>query len=137
MTTLTDYMVLHAGSFEIDSTVASGPPDEKILTFNLPNDFTVGTHLAKPLLAFIVNFRSDDGGCGIWVNPEFPLLASARSETLSWNNATHLDSGLWIAITGTKFKTGSDNRIVFAMQPGDSGHIRFLNVVLWFQRNVK
>lgn len=131
MPSMTDYVVLSDGSFELDTVPASGSSDEKILTFDLPSDFTVGTNLAKPLLAYIINFVSDDGAVGIWINPEFPLRQTTRDHNLTWNNAHHADSGLWEAILGTKLKAGAQNKIVFNL---DSGRVRFRDVVLWYQR---
>lgn len=134
MASWTDYMVLSDGPFELNSKPGDNVADVKILKFTLPNDFTVGTNFARPILAFIINYRSDEGSVGIWVNTGFPLLSTTREQTLSWHNANHTDSGLWEAVQGTKFKAGKENQIIFGLQSGDKGHVRFRDVVLWYQR---
>lgn len=55
MASMTDYMVLHDGPFEL-----KGHLDSKSVEFTLPSDFTVGTKFGKPILAFIFNPRLDD-----------------------------------------------------------------------------
>lgn len=134
MSSLADYIVLSDGSFEIDNN-AGGSPSTRILEFNLPNNFVVGTNLARPILSFVYNPVSDNGSFGIWVNPHFPLLSSQRDHSISWNNAIHMDFGLWEAIQGDRFIAGEQNRILFGMQDGNSGRVRFRDVVLWFQRS--
>jgi len=134
VTSLTDYQVLSGSPIEIDSKSGAGSPDSQQLTFNLPADFTVGLNRARPLLAFIVRFLSDDGSCGIWVNPQFPLKQTTRVHTLTWKGSNHFDAGLWEAIDGTIFNAGKENRVIFAMQEGDKGIVRFRDIVLWYQR---
>jgi hypothetical protein len=130
---MTDYMVLHDGDFEL-STSPGGPGDVKILNFTLPSDFTVGTNFGKPVLAFIVNPRTDDARVGLWVNPEGPnlqLLSSTQEQELSWSNPPHIDQALWEAVSGTKFESGAENTIVFKAW---DGRVKLRDIVLWYQR---
>lgn len=131
---MTDYMVLHDGPFELDDKPL-GHGDVKKLTFNLPNNFTVGTKYGKPILAYIINPRSDKVRVGIWVNPEPAqnpqLKQSTMNESLSWTNLPHVDYSLWDAHSGTKFNVGKENTIFFKTW---DGHIRVRDVVLWYQR---
>jgi hypothetical protein len=121
MTNLADYVVLSGGSFEIDTSVSTPTiPNHKRLSLNLPADFTVGTNLARPVLKYIINFRSNTGNVGIWVNPSFPLLQSQRVDTLTWNAGMRgFDHALWTIISGTRFKKGSSNEVV--NRPGFPG----------------
>jgi hypothetical protein len=133
MASMVDYMVLHDGAFEID-TSTGGPSDTKKLTFDLPADFTVGTNLAKPILAFLINPRSDSAQVGVWVNPEGPnvqLTQSTQEMALSWSKADHFDQAQWAPVHGTKFNKGGENQIWFKAW---KGHLRVLNVILWYQR---
>jgi hypothetical protein len=115
-------------------TDAFPEPSSKILKFTLPSDFTPGTNLARPVLAFIVNFRLREGSVGVWVNPEFPLKQSQRQQTLSWQNPPRIDTGLWEVLSGAAFKPGAENQVVFAIQDAEKGTVAFRDVVLWFQR---
>jgi hypothetical protein len=65
---MNDFLVLQDGPVELDKR-PGGPGDVKVLTFTLPANFTVGVNFGKPLLAYIINPRSDDATVGIWVNP--------------------------------------------------------------------
>ena len=134
MASLADYIVLSDGPFEIDSN-PGGAPSTRILEFNLPSNFIVGTNRARPILSYVHNFISNNGSVGVWINPQFPLLQSQRDHLLTWNNPPHMDVGLWEAIQGTRFQAGQENRIVFAMQEANSGRVRFRDVVLWIQRD--
>jgi hypothetical protein len=131
MPSMTDYVALADGSFEV--TDAFPEPSQQVLTFNLPADFAPGTSSGRPVLAFIVNFRSSEGSVGIWVNPDFPLKQSQREQTLTWQSPPKMDSGLWEVINGPKFKAG-ENKIVFAIQEAEKGTVSFRDIVLWFQR---
>jgi len=133
MASMTDYMVLHDGSFDLD-TSPGGPGDVKVLSFTLPDNLTVGTNVGKPLVAFIINPRSDSVRVGMWVNPEGPnlqLLQSTQEQELSWSNPPHMDQALWEAVSGTKFETGKENTLVFKTW---NGRVSVRDVVLWFQR---
>lgn len=133
MASMTDYMVLHDGSFELSDS-PGGPGDVKRLSFNLPDNFTVGTNFGKPLLAFIINPRSDRAKVGMWVNPEgpnFQLVQDTQIEELNWSNASHFDQALWQAVDGRKFNKGGSNDIFFKAW---DGRVVMRDVVLWFQR---
>ena len=133
MASMTDYMVLHDGNFEL-STSPTGPGDVKILNFTLPADFTVGTNFGKPLVAFIINPSSDDARVGMWVNPEGPnlqLLSSTQEQELTFSNASHHDRALWEAVSGTRFEAGQENTIVFKVW---DGRVVLRDIVLWYQR---
>jgi len=132
MPSMADYVALTDAAFEL--TDAFPQPSEKVLTFTLPADFAPGTSSGRPVLAFIVHFKSDAGSVGVWVNPDFPLKQSQREQTLTWSNPVHADSGLWEVIQGPKFKAGAENKIVFAIQDAEKGTVTFRDVVLWFQR---
>jgi hypothetical protein len=133
MASMTDYMVLQDGSFEL-STSPTGPGDVKVLNFTLPADFTVGTNFGRPLVAFIMNPRSDNVRVGMWVNPEGPnlqLLSSTQEQELTWSNAPRIDQALWEAVDGTKFEVGQANTIVFKVW---DGRVMVRDIVLWYQR---
>ena len=131
MPSMADYAALTTQSFELTDDFPQ--PGEKVFTVNLPSDFAPGTSSGRPVLSYVVNFRSNEGSMGVWVNPDLPLKQSQRVETLTWQNPPHFDQGLWNVIDGTRFKAG-ENKIVFALQDADKGTVRFRDVVLWFQR---
>lgn len=131
MASMTDYMVLQSAQFELSDS-PSGPGDVKILRFTPPPDFTVGTNLARPLLAYIVNPKSDTVVVRIWVNPDgLELTQSTAQESLSWHNAPRIDQALWDAIDGTKFEKGKENTVVFKAV---DGRVSLRDIVLWYQR---
>lgn len=133
MPSMTDYMVLSDGAFELSDS-PSGPGDVKRLDFDLPNDFTVGTFRGKPILAFLINPVSHNVRVGGWVNPEGPnlqLLQSTQEISLHWNGDFHFDQALWEAIDGRRFNKGGNNSIFFKAW---DGRVRIRDVVLWYQR---
>lgn len=133
MASMTDYMILNDGSFELSDS-PRGPGDVKRLDFDLPGNFTVGTFRAKPILAFLINPISDDVRVGGWVNPEGPnvqLLQSTQDIALHWGGGRHFDQALWEAISGAKFNKGGNNSVFFKAW---DGRVRIRDVVLWYQR---
>lgn len=119
-------MVLSDGPFTLNDG------DTKNLDFTLPNDFTVGVNLAKPVLAFIIKPQSRNSEVGGWVNPTVsPFLASEQVISLNWNTDYHADCGLWEAIDGRKFDAGDSNRISFKSW---DGKVIIRDVILWYQR---
>ncbi|WP_299785528.1 hypothetical protein [uncultured Marivita sp.] len=126
MPSMTDYLVLSDGAFTLNDGEA------KNLDFTLPNNFTVGVNLAKPVLAFIINPKSRKSEVGGWVNPTVsPFLSSEQVISLSWNTDNHADYGLWEAIDGRQFKAGESNQISFKSW---DGQVVIRDVILWFQR---
>jgi hypothetical protein len=133
MASMTDYMVLSDGSFDLSDS-PGGPGDVKRLDFDLTQNFTVGTFRAKPILAFIIRPGSGNVAVGGWVNPEGPnvqLLQSTQDIALSWNTSVHVDYALWEAIDGEKFNQGGANTVFFKAWDGS---VRIRDVILWYQR---
>ncbi len=133
--TLTDYQVLSDGPFEIDSIVDGFNPVFKVLKFDLPNNFTVGTNRARPILKFLFKTLSKDGKFGYWINVSNNALSSTNQTGLhSWDN--HLpELPTWECIQGDKFRPG-ENRVTFGFQPGHNATVRIRDVVIWYQRHV-
>ena len=135
--TIADYMVLNDGPFEIDSVPDGTIPVAKNLTFDLPNDFVVGTGRAKPILQFIFAAKSTDGKFAYWVNVgDTGLTESARHGSHFWPERVGPEVSTWECLHGELFNAGQSNRIRFGFPPGWNARVIIRDVVLWFQRRV-
>jgi hypothetical protein len=130
--TLTDYLVLRDASFEIDAALDS----ERGFEFSLDADFTAGTALARPLVAFIVNPLSDGARMEVVVASDpggtegfFQKLDVVS--TLGFGGDPAGDRGLWEAFSGTLLTPGARNAVTFRAL---EGRLRLRDVVLWHQR---
>lgn len=121
--TFCDYQVLSDSSFTLD---AATNDNEKTLNFSVPLDFTHGTGVSRPILAFKVAPIQD---CLIkfWLNfREIAIFDLDRSHT----------RGMWEAFSAeTAFPDGSSfsNPVPLRIMV-TSGKARLEDVVIWYQR---
>jgi len=126
-TTITDYIVLSDGSFELD-----GHLDSKVFEFDLPNDFVQGTNLAKPILAYIINPLSGE----VTHQAGFNDLQMLQSQSeVRFTHDARVERSLWEAVNGNKLNPGQRNTCYF-MTVGAGSRARFRDVILWFQRSI-
>lgn len=127
MATLTDYLVLHDGTFTLE-----GHLNAKVLTFDLPADFVQGTNLAKPILAYKISPDSDEMTLQAGFNDPQRLQSNSEFH-ITLDSRTH--RGLWEAADGSKLQPDQQNTCYFMTINGGS-KVHVSDVILWFQRNV-
>ena len=132
MPTLTDYLVLRDGSVELDSEFDHTAES----VFSLEGDFTAGTRLAKPILAFIVKPLSANAKMNVVVGSdpggsEGFLQKSRTVSQIVFNGASSHDQGLWEAFSGELLTPRAKNVVSFI---ATEGRLRVRDVVLWHQR---
>jgi hypothetical protein len=128
MSSLADYIVLSDSPFRLPDGL--GVND---LHFTLPGDFVAGTRVARPILAYILRYESEEGEAHVWINPPSGegWVRDNADHTLTWSGGRSGDQGLWESIQGDKLDTRRENLIIFGVT---KGRARFRDVVLWFQR---
>ena len=132
MPTLTDYLVLRDGSVELDSEFDHTAES----VFSLDSDFTAGTRLAKPILAFIVKPLSANAKMSVVVGSDpggsegFLQKSRTVSQLIFDGGASH-DHGLWESFSGELLTPGARNVVSFI---ATEGRLRVRDVVLWHQR---
>lgn len=126
-TTLSDYVTLLDGVREHSS---------HILEFTLPQDFTPGTGIAKPVLMFRVD-ATEAKTLWIHVNDQTTAPTASNAEvTLKVTNQGQRT--VHELISGDRFKKGPGNKIVINATPDSvRGKLYISDVVLMFQRYIE
>jgi hypothetical protein len=126
-TTLCDYITLLDGTHEHSS---------RILEFTLPEDYTPGTGIAKPVLMFRVD-ATETKTLWIHVNDQTITPRASNAEvTLEVTNQGHRT--VHELINGDRFRKGPGNKIVINATPDSvRGKLYISDVVLMFQRYIE
>jgi hypothetical protein len=121
-TTFADYQVLLDGAFTLD---AATPIKEKILHFDMPDDFLITSDKRKPILAFHASPSQET---------RFKVFINER-QILSWHLLADAVKGMWSPVSaaevfpeGQSFPTSVPVRFLVS-----EGKIKFEHVLLWFQ----
>jgi hypothetical protein len=122
MPTVTDYQVLHFGDLHLDAATNN---HEANLTWTMPNNFVLGTGLARPIIAFMVA-PSEGSHLTVFINSReiFPIGFAGFKYT-----------GFFAPFTATAafpegagFPTHTPVRLFV-----DQGSMIISNVTMWYQ----
>ncbi len=131
MDTLADYVIIRDNPFDLGTGDLTQP---STFEFDLPADYVKGTHIAKPVLQFVVRGILDDDYL-FQIGFNDPQMLQSKSE-VRYNFKDVPKSRIFTmheAIDGSKLKPGK-NSIYFRIIEGKVG---FSDVILWFQRHIK
>ncbi|MEL6401285.1 MAG: hypothetical protein AAFR26_19760 [Cyanobacteria bacterium J06626_4] len=130
--TLSDYLTLQDGSRRFDGT-----PNAIDLNFQLPDDFVMGTNLAKPVIQFKYRARQETD-LQLWVNPDNAGQNVQIDVTFDASNVIRSHHEF---LNGNLFVPGAENRIRFILVDhsifdDNNNDIGISDVLLTFQRRV-
>lgn len=124
-TSITDYQVLSDGNFTLRGTPSQGEPQEKKLSFAIPDDMHVSTALARrPILAFKVRPLEDSTLHLVFDGENILNTSFDTSHTRAYREAVDL--------SGPLKQSPSTVEIRFLVL---NGRARFGDVVMWYQIN--
>jgi hypothetical protein len=123
MPTLTDYLIISSGAFELQAG------QQRTFPFELPGGLPIATSTARPILAYKARPL-----------PLSPFHANAElaidineHETVRVQLVQNILCGLWEAFPGQLLYADTTNSVQFRLL---GSIIRLATVVLWFQHNV-
>lgn len=123
MTSLTDYLVLYDGIFNLSTN------EEKKIEFFMPEEFVEVNDQRKPIIAYKCRPLQQPP-----FSPSVDLWISVNGHAIEHITIKDdLVRGLWEAFDGRHLSKLIINSLVFRSQ---SGKVRISDVILWFQRAV-